>query len=91
MMADIQLKEGVESEFKKWFSEGNQILSKSDGFVSRRLLQSGDGSFRILVEHHSKDTFVKMHNSPEHEKVAQRIPEFFAAEPIRKSFTIASE
>lgn len=91
MMADIQLKSGVESEFKQWFSEVNQVLSKFDGFVSRRLLQSGDGSYRILVEHQSKETFVKMHNSPEHEKIAQRLPEFFAAEPQRKSFTIAAE
>ena len=39
------------------------------GFVSRRFLKSPDGSYRIIVEHESKDTFIKMHQSPEHEKL----------------------
>ena len=45
VMADVQLKESVESEFNKWFSESNKILSEMDGFVSRRLLISSDRSY----------------------------------------------
>ena len=68
MIVDIQLKDGAEDDFKNWFSESNRTLSSFPGFVSRKFLKSTDGSYRIVVEHESKDTFVKMHNSPEHEK-----------------------
>ena len=59
MMADVQLKEGMEEDFKNWFSESNKILSPFPGFVSRRFLKSNDGSYRIIVEHESKETFIK--------------------------------
>ena len=37
----------------------NQIrsLSSFPGFVSRKFLKSTDGSYRIVVEHESKDNF----------------------------------
>ena len=44
MMADIQLKEGAENDFKTLFSESNKVLSPFPGFVSRRFLKSPDGS-----------------------------------------------
>jgi len=66
VVADIKLKDGVESDFKTWFSKSNEILSKLDGFTSRRLLKAENGSHRIIVEHQSKKTFIKMHESEEH-------------------------
>lgn len=91
MMADIQLKEGAEDEFKNWFSESNKVLSSSPGFVSRKFLKSSDGSYRILVEHESKETFIKMHQSPEHDKVHPMGHSFMVGEPVRKIFTVAAE
>lgn len=91
MMADIQLKEGTEDDFKAWFSESNKVLCNSPGFISRKFLKSGDGSYRILVEHESKETFIKMHQSPEHEKVHPKGHSFMSAEPVRKTFTLAAE
>jgi len=91
IVADIKLKEGVESEFKKWFSEANTILTNFDGFISRRLLQAQDGNYRIIVEHQSKETFSKMHQSPEHDKLHKEADSFFAAEPIRKIYTIVAD
>ena len=49
-IVDISLKEGKASDFKRWVTESNKILSKFDGFVSRRLLEGEDGSKRIMVE-----------------------------------------
>ena len=91
MMADIQLKEGMEDDFKTWFSESNKILSSFPGFVSRRFLKSNDGSYRILVEHESKESFIKMHQSQEHEKIHPKGHSFMSADPVRKTFTVTAE
>jgi len=71
----------------------NQIRSYLGfpGFVSRKFLKSTDGSYRIVVEHESKDTFVKMHNSPEHEKVHPAGHAFMSGPPQRKTYTVAAE
>ena len=74
-----------------WFSESNKILSNFPGFVSRRFLKSPDGSYRIIVEHESKETFVKMHQSPEHEKLHPTGHSFMSADPVRKTFNVAAE
>ena len=91
MMADVQLKEGAEDDFKSWFSESNKVLSNFPGFVSRRFLKSADGSYRIIVEHESKETFIKMHQSPEHEKLHPAGHSFMSTDPVRKAFTVAAE
>ena len=91
MIADVQLKDGAEDDFKSWFSESNKVLSGFPGFVSRRFLKSGDGSYRIIVEHESKDTFIKMHQSPEHEKIHPKGHSFMSADPVRKTYTVAAE
>ena len=49
MMADVQLKDGAESDFQTLFSESNKVLSPFPGFVSRRFLKSPDGNYRIIV------------------------------------------
>jgi len=91
MIADVQLKDGAEDGFKAWFSESNKVLSKFPGFVSRKFLKSPDGSYRIVVEHESKDTFIKMHQSPEHEKLHPQGHSFMSADPVRKTYTVAAE
>jgi heme-degrading monooxygenase HmoA len=88
IIADIKLRDGMESDFMKWFSESNKTLSKLDGFVSRRLLKSPDGNHRILVEHKSKDTFEKMHNSEEHAKLHKTAVTFMAEPPIPKFYSV---
>ena len=91
MMADIQLKEGAEDDFKSWFLESNKALSGFPGFISRRFLKSVDGSCRIIVEHASKETFIKMHQSPEHEKLHPTGHSFMSADPVRKTFTVVAQ
>jgi len=91
MIADVQLKEGAEDDFKSWFSESNKVLSSFPGFVSRRFLKSADGGYRIIVEHESKETFIKMHQSPEHEKLHPKGHSFMSADPVRKTFTVVAQ
>ncbi len=92
MVADIQLKDGTEEDFKRWFSESSMVLSGFPGFVSRRLLKAHDGSgYKIIVEHESKETFIKMHNSPEHEKLHPTGHSFMSADPVRKTFSVIAK
>ena len=91
MIADVQLKDGAEDDFKSWFSESNKVLSDFPGFVSRKFLKAPDGSYRIVVEHESKETFIKMHNSPEHEKLHPACHAFMSEPPQRKTYTVAAE
>ncbi len=79
------IKEGKEQDFKDWFNESNAIFSKFDGFVSRRLLVSAKGSYAGLVEHQSKETFLKMHNSKEQAELHAKAAPMFNGEP-RPSF-----
>ena len=90
MIADIELKKDKESDFKKWFSESNRTLEKSDGFISRRLLESPDGTHRIIVEHKNKDTFVNMHQSPEHAKLHEQAATFMEKPAVRKSYNVVA-
>ena len=90
VIADIKLKNGVEREFKKWFSESNKTLSKQEGFVSRRLLESPDGSHRIIVEHQNMQTFEAMHQSQEHAKLHSEAITFMESPPIPKIYNVIS-
>ena len=91
MMADVQLKEGAEDDFKTLFSESNKVLSPFPGFVSRRFLKSPDGSFRIIVEHETQETFMTMIQSPEHQQFHPKLHSFMSAEPVKKMFNSSVE
>ena len=91
MMADVQLKEGAENDFKSLFSESNKVLSPFHGFVSRRFLKSPDGSYRIIVEHETQETFMTMIQSPEHQQFHPKLHSFMSTEPVKKMFTSSVE
>ncbi len=77
----FSIKKGKDQEFKDWFKESNAIFSKFDGFVSRTLLISANGSFAAIVQHKSKDTFMKMENSKERNELRNKVSPIFEAEP----------
>tara|TARA_B110000008_G_scaffold163970_1_gene164291 strand:- start:32 stop:316 length:285 start_codon:yes stop_codon:yes gene_type:complete len=91
MMADVQLKDGAESDFQTLFSESNKVLSPFPGFVSRRFLKSPDGNYRIIVEHETQETFMKMIQSHEHQQFHPKLHSFMSAEPVKKMFTSSVE
>ncbi len=72
VVAEIHLKKDMEEEFKKWVVESNKELSKFDGFINRRLLQSRTGKHLILVEFESLDKFEKMHQTQEHQRIQSK-------------------
>jgi heme-degrading monooxygenase HmoA len=88
VVSDIKIKSDLVDDFKKWFSEANQIVSKFDGFVSRRLLETKDGQHRVLVEFESLEKFGKMHQSPEHEQLHSKASSFMESPPSPKFYNV---
>ena len=90
-IVDVSLKEEKTPEFKTWITDSNKILSKFEGFVSRRLLEGEDGSKRIMVEFENFVQFKKMHQSPEHEQFHGQLGSFMAAPPQRHFYHVVAE
>ena len=90
-IVDVSLKEEKIPEFKTWITDSNKILSKFEGFVSRRLLEGEDGSKRIMVEFENFDQFKKMHQSPEHEQFHGQLGAFMASPPQRHFYHVVAE
>ncbi|HET9009551.1 MAG TPA: antibiotic biosynthesis monooxygenase [Nitrosarchaeum sp.] len=91
VISDIQIKNDSVDEFKKWFSESNKIVSKFDGFVNRRLLETKDGKHRVLVEFENLEKFSKMHQSPEHEKLHSTAASYMERLPEPRFYTVVSQ
>ena len=72
VMAEIQIKKGSEDEFKNWIKESNKELSKFDGFVQRRLLETHHGKHVIVVEFQTKEQFESMHKTQEHFRIQSK-------------------
>jgi len=81
VIAEIQLKKGLESEFKGWVTESNKTLAKFDGFVNRRLLESLNGKHLMLVEFETKEKFEKMHQSDEHARIHSKSHSYMDGSP----------
>lgn len=91
VISDIQIKPESLDGFKNWFSESNKRVSKFDGFVNRRLLETKDGKHRVLVEFESLEKFSKMHQSPEHEKLHSMATLYMEKLPEPKFYTVVSQ
>ena len=90
-IVDVSLKEEKIPEFKTWITETNNVLSKFNGFVSRRLLEGEDGSKRIMVEFENIDLFRKMHQSPEHQNFHNELGPFMEKPPQRQFYHVVAE
>ena len=90
-IVDVSLKEEKISEFKVWVTESNKILSKFDGFISRRLLEGEDGSKRIMVEFKDIELFRKMHQSPEHKALHNEFENYMQSSPKRQFYHVVAE
>jgi len=82
------IKKEKEQEFREWFRESNVVFSKFDGFVSRKLLLSDKGAYAAIVEHRSKDTFMKMRNSKEHAAIHAKGIAVMSGEPKPSFYTL---
>jgi len=91
VIADIKIKPESLSDFKQWFSEANKVVSKFDGFVSRRLLETKDGQHRVLVEFENLEKFGKMHQNPEHEELHRKATSFMAEPQSPKFYNVVAQ
>ncbi len=91
VIADVSIKPESISDFKKWFSDANKIISKFDGFVSRRLLETQDGKHRIVVEFENLEKFSQMHKSKEHDQVHSQAIQYMDRMPSPKFYNVVSE
>jgi len=91
VMAEIQIKKGSENEFKNWIKESNVELSKFDGFVRRRLLETHTGKHVLLVEFKTKESFETMHKTPEHSLIQSKANSFMEGLPMRTFYEVVSE
>jgi quercetin dioxygenase-like cupin family protein/heme-degrading monooxygenase HmoA len=69
------VKPGKEKEFREWFGHSSELFAKHQGFISRTLLKSTEGTDRYaaVVEHESKETFMAMHLSDERQMLFQKV------------------
>lgn len=91
VISDIELKKESMQEFKKWFVESNKVISKFDGFIARRLLESQDGKHRVMVVFTDRDSFARMHQTQEHAAVHAQAVTFMARPPMPAFYSVVSE
>jgi heme-degrading monooxygenase HmoA len=91
VIAEIQLKKGLESEFKNWVTESNKSLAKFEGFVGRRLLESHNGKHLILVEFESKEKFENMHKTEEHARIQSKGHSYMDGLPKPMFYNVISQ
>lgn len=91
VISDIKIKPESVDDFKKWFTESNKTVSKFDGFVNRRLLETNDGKHRVIVEFENLEKFGKMHQSSEHEKLHSVATTYMEKLPEPKFFTVVAQ
>ncbi len=87
----FSIKKGKEQEFKDWFKESNAVFSKFDGFISRKLLVSANGSYAGIVEHRSRETFMRMEGSKERNELRMKVSPIFEAEPKPSFYEVVDE
>lgn len=90
-ISDIELKKETMHEFKVWFSESNKVVSRFDGFMSRRLLESPDGRHRIMVIFRDKESFAKMHQTQEHSTIHAQAVKFMTRPPKPTFYSVVAE
>lgn len=83
-----KVKNGKDAEFRKWFADSNRVYAKFDGFISRRLLVSEEGRYAAIVEHKSKDTFMKMHKSKERDEIFAKIQPLIVGNPTPSFYAV---
>lgn len=69
------LKAGKDEEFRQWFRHSSELFAKHQGFISRTLLKSTEGTERYtaVVEHESKETFMAMHLSDDRQALFKKV------------------
>ena len=88
-MITFPIKPEKVEEFKEWFARTNREFAGHKGLLSRRLLKpSGNGSYVIMVEHESHETFIAGSSHPDHVRAGDLLPPMLAGEPIPQFYEV---
>lgn len=83
------IKSGKDEEFREWFAWSSKEFASHKGFIRRRLLRPlQDGNYAAIVEHESHETFMAMHNSPEHAEAGARVAPLFDGSPVPQFYEV---
>ncbi len=91
VIADIKIKQTHIDDFKRWFSESNNVVSKFGGFVSRRLLETANCQHRIIVEFTSREKFMLMHQSQEHAQLHTKALSYMEGLPLPVFYSVVAQ
>jgi heme-degrading monooxygenase HmoA len=91
-ISEIELKKDSMKEFKEWFIESNKVVSRFDGFISRRLLESQDGTkHRVVVVFRDRESFSRMHQTQEHAALHAKATTFMSRPPQPTFYNVVAE
>ena len=83
------IKSGKDEQFREWFAWSNKEFANHKGLISRRLLKPlKGGNYAAIVEHESHETFMAMHNSPEHGEAGKRVAPLFDGNPTPQFYEV---
>lgn len=86
------LKPGKDGEFREWFRHSSEIFSGHQGFISRSLLKSTEGTERYaaVVEHESKETFMAMYLSDDRQRLFKKVETLIDGMPEPLFYEVAA-
>lgn len=85
------IKAGKDAAFLEWFTWSTEQYAKHTGFVKRRLLKPRkEGSYVVLFEHESFETFMAMHTSPTQREAHRRLEPLLDGAPKPQFFDVVA-
>jgi heme-degrading monooxygenase HmoA len=86
------LKAGKDEEFREWFKHSSELFAIHQGFISRTLLKSTEGTDRYaaIVEHESKETFMAMHLSDDRQALFKKVETLIDGMPEPHFYKVAA-
>jgi antibiotic biosynthesis monooxygenase (ABM) superfamily enzyme len=87
------LETGTEDAFLEWFRKTCEVYARHPGFVARYLLkpETADETYRMLVFHQSKATFMAMHTSPDRAEAWNAVEPLLEGKLRPRFFTVAGK
>ncbi len=83
------IRDGKDAEFREWFAWSNRELANYPGFIRRLLLKPREGGrYAAIVEHESFETFMAMHQSPDHDRIEERVSPLFDGQPTPRFYEV---
>ena len=91
VISDVEIKKESMRDFKDWFVQSNKAISKFDGYISRKLLESPEGEHRIMVTFSDQEAFARMRQSPVHAGIHGEAMRFMARPPRPAFYSVVAE